>query len=87
MRRVLLALLLLLLGLEGGTVLTHEHKDGKFHIDCSVCVLKASQQLEENPKVEPKKLSFLSFHVETQNPKAKSISKPYTHKHPRAPPV
>lgn len=49
MRRVLLALLLLLLGLEGGTVLTHKHKDGKVHLDCSVCVLKASQRLEENP--------------------------------------
>ncbi|SNZ13705.1 hypothetical protein [Hydrogenobacter hydrogenophilus] len=87
MRRVLLALLLLLLGLEGGTVLIHEHKDGKLHLDCSVCVLKSSQQIEENPKIEPKKLSFLSFHIETQNPQAKPISKAYTHKHPRAPPV
>ncbi|MGC8853114.1 MAG: hypothetical protein ACP5P0_05870 [Hydrogenobacter sp.] len=87
MRGILIALLLFLLGLEGGAVNAHEHKDGKLHLDCSICVLKASQQVEENPKVEPKKLSFLSFHIETQNPQSKPISRTYTHRHPRAPPV
>ncbi|MGB9873779.1 MAG: hypothetical protein ACPLRS_02285 [Hydrogenobacter sp.] len=87
MRKVLLALLLFLLGFEGGAVLAHEHKDGKLYLDCFLCVIKASQQIEDNPKLEPKKLSLLSFHIVTQNPKVKPTSRAHTYNHPRAPPV
>jgi hypothetical protein len=87
MRNWLLALLLLLLGTEGGVSLAHKHEDGKLHLDCTLCIIEANPQKEENPKVEPKRAGFLSVYIELQVFKEKVLTITLKHTQCRAPPA
>ncbi|WP_340690471.1 hypothetical protein [Hydrogenobacter thermophilus] len=87
MKGWLVALLLMLLSLEGGISLAHKHEDGKLHLDCSVCVFQASQQVEANPSLEPQRADFLVFYLDQTHslPKPRQVASKHTL--PRAPPA
>ncbi len=87
MRRWFLAFLLLLLGVEGGVALTHKHEDGRLHLDCTLCIIKANPQKEESPKLEPKPTGFLRFYIELEPYKEKVITITLKHTQCRAPPA
>jgi len=87
MRKLLIAFLLFLLGIQGEISLTHEHKDHGLHLDCPICILQVSPQKKEEPKVEPKRALLLVIFIEA----SESYKKPYLttlkHKNSRAPPA
>jgi hypothetical protein len=64
MKGWLVALLLILLSLESGISLAHKHEDGKLHLDCSLCLFNANQQLEEKPQIEAKHIELLRLYID-----------------------
>ncbi|MEZ0360348.1 MAG: hypothetical protein ABWK04_00425 [Hydrogenobacter sp.] len=75
MKKWLIALLLLLLSVEGSISLTHRHEDGKQHLDCSVCILQHS--LVDKPSYKPElKVSLVSFTIEISYEPQEPILRP-----------
>ncbi|GBC88916.1 MAG: hypothetical protein KNN13_05230 [Hydrogenobacter thermophilus] len=87
MKGWLVALLLILLSLEGGVSLAHKHEDGKLHLDCSLCLFNANQQLEEKPQIEPKPLELLRVYIDQTFKPQKPVCLFIDHFYSRAPPA
>ena len=71
--RLLVLALALLLCLEGFVSLSHDHRDGKKHPECAVCIFKSQKQVENEADIELKGLSFVHFRGRACEPDFVSI--------------
>ena len=71
--RFLALTLALLLCLDGFVSLSHDHRDGKKHPECAVCIFKSQKQVENETDIELKGLSFVHFHRQVREPDFVSV--------------
>lgn len=87
MKSWLIGLLLVFFSFGGALGQSHTHQDGKLHLDCSVCILKASYYREGGLKLEPKAKSFLTTFVAFYRVGHKTYKTLLKHTLSRAPPA
>ncbi|RLJ69837.1 hypothetical protein BCF55_0094 [Hydrogenivirga caldilitoris] len=59
----LAVLIALLLSLEGFLFIKHEHRDGKKHPECAICIFKSQKQVESKVEIKPKGVVLGAFYI------------------------